>query len=338
MVAKYSKVLLSAAIILSSGCTDLTEFDHSISAGVNVFSTPDLSVIHTVEGIPAARSVCWVPGSFIVATTEGKAKLYDLETFEQTGSYTIGTPSSSGYFEMEYSPKENSVYIIGAFGQIYEFSVPDMELTDSFSPCETPVDIEIGVQVELPYFYVAGATSNRIYELTTGSNLVTRSCQLYSSPTCMAISQAQDTILVGTIEDTEIVSIVSPTMMHRIIRRFPSILAIEPVPDDTTYCTIFGYSTTGIIATVLRYFPDEPGGGGNPEWTGTEPVDGELFCMCVDYEGSHAYVLSYLGNSTSSLVSYNCSNYMIENQIELQGYPLDIDISNGGSLLVLTAQ
>ena len=32
------------------------------------------------------------------------------------------------------------------------------------------------------------------------------------------------------------------------------------------------------------------------------------------------------------------AQFPIESQIELQGYPLDIDISNGGSLLVLTAQ
>ncbi len=37
-------------------------------------------------------------------------------------------------------------------------------------------------------------------------------------------------------------------------------------------------------------------------------------------------------------VSYNCSNYFIESQIDLQGYPLDLEISAEGQLLVLTAE
>ena len=59
--------------------------------------------------------------------------------------------------------------------------------------------------------------------------------------------------------------------------------------------------------------------------------------MYAESDGSHVYVLSYLGDDISRLVAYNCSDYFIESQIDLQGFPLDLEISSGGTLLALTA-
>jgi hypothetical protein len=301
-----------------------------------MISTPDLSIVHTIENISGAMSLCALPGCFIVATTEGKVIRFDSQTHEQTGSFIIGSPSSSGYFEMEYSPTESSVYIIGAFGKILEFHVPDIELMDNFTVCEAPVDIEIGTQIELPYLYVAGANSSRIFEVRLGSNILSRSCLLGSSPTCMGISQSQDTILVGTLGETEIVSIVTGTMYRRKMDSFPTILAIEAVPDDTTFCTVFD-CTTNKIAIILNYFSSP---FSTPEWTGTVPAPGELYYMCAESNiyGNYAYVLSYQGDNVSRLVRYNCKDYHIEGQVDLRGYPLDLEICSGGTLLVLTAE
>ncbi len=141
---------VAAALLILPGCTDLTEFDHALLGGIKIVSTPDLSVIHTIGNISGARSVCSLQDCFIVATMEGTLIRFDLESYQQTGSFSIGSPSSSGYFEMEYSPLESSVYIIGVLGQIVELHVPDMEIMDSFSVCETPVDIEVASGK--PYF------------------------------------------------------------------------------------------------------------------------------------------------------------------------------------------
>ncbi len=315
-------------------CTDLTEFDHTIRAGINIFSAPDLTVVHTIENISGARSLCPLPDCFIVATTEGMLVRFDIESYEQTGSFTIGSPSSAGYFEMEYSPTESSVYIIGALGQIVELHVPDMEIIDSFSICENPVDIEIGTDSELPWFYVAGATSRKIFEVSFENNAISRSSNLPSSPTCMAISQCQDTILIGTLAGTEIVSIVTGPMWHRTMN-IPRIVAIETVPNDTTFCSVFYQGSTDNLVTILGYFPNPVSPA--PIWTGTVNISGDIHYMCAESDGSHVYVLSYLGDDISRLVAYNCSDYFIENQIDLPGYPLDLEISPEGILLALTA-
>ncbi len=297
--------------------------------GINIVSTPDLVVVNTIENIAGARSLCAFSDYFIVATTEGTLIRFDLESHQQTGCFNIGRSFSSGYFEIEYSPDESSVYIIGALGQIVEIHLPDMEIMDCFSICETPVDIEIASGK--PYFYVAGASSCRIYEVRKETNGMSRSCTLLSSPTCMAIDHTQDSMLVGTQAEVELVS-TGPVMRRRKMDKFPTILAIETIPSyvSVRLCAVFEYSTRK-IATIKYYF--QP-----PLWTGMVPVDGDLHYMCADTAGSHAYVLSYLGDNISRLVAYNCSSCSIDDWIDLQGYPLDLEISPEGMLLALTAE
>ena len=320
-----------AVLLMLFGCTDLTEFDHSLKTGINIFHAPDLTVVNTIENISGARSLCVVPDCFIVATTEGTVIRFDLESHQQTGSFTIGSPSPSGYFEIEYSPAENTVYIIGAFGQIVELTVPDMEFLDEFIICEAPVDIEIASMK--PYFYVAGANSFKIYEVSKANHLAGRYSTLWYSPTCMAIDQSQDTILVGTLDKTFMVSTGPGLMSRRMLDYFPMILAVQAISDDTNLCAVFDYSIP-TIATIHSYFPPE----GGPCWTGTAPIEGEIHFICTDVFGDYAYVFSYLGDNMSRLVSYNCEDYSIESQVDLEGYPLDLDLSPGGTLLVLTTE
>ena len=333
MVKIYKIACAAAALLVIPGCTDLTEFSHTLKAGINIIHPPDFSIVHTVEGISGARSLCALSDCFIVATTDGTLIRFDLSSYQQTGVFPIGSPSSAGYFEMEYSPTESSVYIIGALGQIIEMHVPDMEFMDDFSVCESPVDIEIAMDIENPNFYVAGATSCRILEVRKSNNSLSRICILYYSPVCMGLDL--DTMLVGTLGKTQLVSIGGGTMVRRTVSAFPGILAIQAVPNDTTLCAVFDF-TMDRLATILNYFysPLIP----DPLYTGEKTIDGDTHYMCAEPDGSHVYVLSYLGDNASRLVSYNCSDYIIESQIDLPGYPLDIDISPGGTLLVLTAE
>ncbi len=336
--AKFKIVLIAAALLIQSSCTDLTEFDHTLNAGINILQTPGLSVVNTIENISGARSLCVLPDCFVVVSTEGTLTRFDLESHEQTGSFIIGSSSPSAYFEIEYSPSESTVYIIGALGQILELSVPDMEFLHSFSVCETPVDIEIASLK--PYFYVAGANTCRIYEVSKENNLPGRFCTLVASPTCMAIDQCQDTILVATTGEVEIVSTGSDVMRRRVADYFPEIVAIETIPhenSDTRFCAVINYGYSMMIVTILNYFP---GWASNPLMVGNVPIEGEIHHICTDIIGdySYAYVLSYLGDNTSRLVCYNTTFYDIESQVDLQGYPLDLEVSPGGTLLVLTTE
>ena len=335
MVNSFKIACAAAALLILPGCTDLTEFDHTLHSGINIIHPPDLSVVSTIENISGARSLCIIDDYFIVATTEGTLIRFDLATHQQTGIFPIGSPSSAGYFKMEYSPTESSVYIIGALGEIIEVHVPDMEFMDRFSICETPVDIEMPTDIENPNFYIAGVTSRTIFEVRRGTNNLSRTSILPFSPTCMAIDQGQDTMLVGTVGGTVLVSIGGAGMHERMMNHFPVILAIKAIPNDTTFCAVFVEYYTPKIVTILNYFnnPISP----SPIWTDGVFIEGDTYYMCVEPDGSHAYILSYLGDNISRLLSYNCSSYVIENQIDLAGYPLDIGISPGGTLLVLTA-
>ena len=338
MHVRFKTAFIAAALLIQSSCTDLTEFDHTLNAGINILQTPGLSVVNTIGDISGARSLCVLPDCFVVVSIEGTVTRFDLESHQQTGSFIIGSPSPSGYFEIEYSPSESTVYIIGALGQILELSVPDMEFLHSFSVCETPVDIEIASLK--PYFYVAGANTCQIYEVSKENNIAGRHCTLASSPICMAIDQCQDTMLVGTMGKTELVATGPDVMRRRVLDFFHGILAIETVPNynnETRLCAVFDRYSGAMIATILYYFPP---GIGELCWAGLIPIEGEIHHICTDIIGnySYAYVLSYLGDNTSRLVCYNTTSYNIESQVDLQGYPLDLEVSPGGTLLVLTTE
>lgn len=332
MVIRWGTACAAVALAMLHGCTDLTEFDSAIKGGVNIFSAMDLSTVHTVQDIEGARSLCVIPDGFLVATTRGIVNRYDIDSYQKTGSFAVGNPSPSGFFEMEYSSSESSVYLIGSLGQIIELHIPDMEVLDNFSVCETPVDIEIATGI--PYFYVAGANSYRIYEIRTQTNTVTRSVTLPSSPTCMAIDQSQDTILVGTLAETELVSTGGTGMRQRTMDQFPRILAVETIRGDTTLCAVF-HSSTDIIAIIYSYFPEFLSSSG--DWFGKGSIEGDTHYMCTDDSGSHTFVLSYLGNNTSRLVSYDNEIGFIDDQLDLPGYPMDLEYGDG-KLLVLTTE
>ncbi len=100
----------------------------------------------------------------------------------------------------------------------------------------------------------------------------------------------------------------------------------------------FGCSISRFSIIVSCWKCNKFGALSEPLWTGTKQIFGDIHYMCVEPDGSHAYILSYLGDNASRLISYNCSSYLIESQVDLRGYPLDLDISPGGTLLVLTAE
>ena len=88
------------------------------------------------------------------------------------------------------------------------------------------------------------------------------------------------------------------------------------------------------MSVIIRYFPPPDGG---PIYIGQQPIEGDTHYICVDDIGSHAYVLSATGSSTSTLISYDCENYVIDGELELQGFPLDLTYGDG-KLIVLTAE
>jgi hypothetical protein len=334
-MVRFRILTVAAAFTLASlGCTDLTEFQSALGTGVTVLKAEDLSVIHTIADIPNARSICPTTSFLLVATTEGTVFKYDLDTYQLLESFQVGSASPSGYFDMEFSYYENSVYLIGAFGNIIELGGPSYGIMDIFSICEAPSALEAAR--ENPFFYVAEPVTNRIYEVRAETNNIVRYCTLDNSPVCMAIDQDEDTILVGTNGTTELVSTAfSGVMFRREMPGFPRILSIETVPFDTTLCALFESGQSTFAAVVLHYFPPY---GVSCLWTGSAPVSGSSPCFtCVDEEGTEVFILTYIGENMSRLTGYDCRNYTIVDMIDLPGIPLDLACSED-RVIVLTTE
>jgi hypothetical protein len=331
MVARRTIMLIS--LLAFAGCTNLTEYDDTFFAGVIVLSSSDLSSIASMEAVEGARSICTTPDYVIVAATTGSVFVYDIETLQLLGRYAVGDPSSSGYFEIEYSSQENTVYLVGRLGNILELDVPGMGLRDMFSVCESPIDIEIADNK--PYLYVACSSSDRLMEVRIENNGLSRSCQLEQTPVCMAIDQSEDSILVGTPGAAELVTTGDAGIIRRrAMDRLSRIMAVEAVPGDTVLCSVFDKYTGLRVGIILHYFPPY---GVSYLVTGYRQLQGNTPTLCVDQAGSHAFVLTYTEAQSCSLVSYDCHSYTIDSRRELGGFPLDMDC-RGGRLFVLTTQ
>lgn len=318
MVTRLS--LLVAFLLPLLSCTDLTEYDDTFKAGVSAFSLEDLSTVVSIGGIAGARSLCATSNYLLVATTKGYLESYNPYNLEHIGSYPVGSPSPSGYFFMDYSGYENSVYLIGAFGQIIEMNASTLDISDIFSVCESPVYIEF--MENDPYLYVADVSSSMILELRAETNGITRDRTLPSSPVCMAMDHTQDTMLVGTTGIPELVTVGSSgSIYRRTMTKFPGILAIEAVPGDTTLCAVFDAAST-ILGVVMRYFP--PYGGGTL-WNSIGSLPGEAHYLAVDELGYMTFVLSYNGNGSSILSGYCLDDHSLIGQVEIPGYPVDLD-------------
>ena len=325
-------VIPAAILLLLVSCTDLTEYDTTFSSGVWAFSLHNLESAGNVRGISNARSLCVTSSRLLVATTKGYVESYDPVNLEQTGSLPVGNPSPSGYFYMDYSDYENSVYLIGAFGEIIELNPAMLTVTDAFSVCESPVSMEF--MKEAPFFYVADFGSSRILELRAETNGICRTRTLPSSPVCLAMDESQDSMLVGTTGSPELLSVGSSGAIYRReMSGWPGIIAIEAVPDDTTLCTLFA-GTNDFLAEVKRYFPPFSGGG---LWDTISSVPGEIHYLDVDVGGKYAYTLSYSGDGSSVLTGYDLEDQTVTGSVSVAGYPMDLDCG-AEAVYVLTVE
>lgn len=84
-----------------------------------------------------------------------------------------------------------------------------------------------------------------------------------------------------------------------------------------------------------RYFPPV---GGYSVLAGSVPASGfQPSCICIDDTGSMAFILRYQGDSSCTVVAYDCKNHTIEMETSLPGVPMDM-IYSEGRLLILTTE
>ncbi len=329
-------LIFSLVLLFVPGCTSLTEYEMAYSGVLHVLSPADLSTIHTIPGITAARSLLLYQYGFLVTTTEGKVLSYTCDSYDLVGEYTVGLPSASGYHQLAYSSIEKTAYLIGSMGRILELSLPECSVLDEFHICESPVTIIIADGSN--YIFVADGPSNQIYQVSIENNIAYTSVPVDFNINCIEPGQNPDSILVGTAGGINLLEILGPGSLRNTIQSEPvPCLALAAVPGDTIFVGVKGYpgdASVGVVDVYDVQFHDPP----LPEYYGEVDLTGNLHFVSLAIDSTHAFVLSSVGNSVSRLVSYNYNSFIIDQQIYLSGFPLDLEVSEDGIIYVLTTE
>ena len=326
----------SALLLFMISCTSLTEYESTYSGELHILSPADFSTIGTVRKIPSARSLLIYPDGLLVATTGGTVLSYALYTYELIGEYTVGSPSAAGYMQMAYSSLEDTAYLIGSMGKLLEISLPECTVLDEFTICQSPV--KIVVARESPYIYIVDGPSNRFYQVAIENNIAYTSVSNYYTINCVEPGQNPDSILLGTSAGINLIEVLSPgTLRNSVVSEPVPCLALAAVPGDTVFVGVKGYAGTVSVGVVDEYnaqFQNPP----LPEYYGEVDVTGNSHYLAIAQDSTHAFVLSSIGNSTSRLLAYNYTTYSIDQQVDIPGFPLDLKISDDGTIFALTCE
>ncbi len=319
-----------AVIIVFSGCTDITEFDAAFNGQLHIISAGDLSTLNTISGISGARSLLIYPGNIFIASTEGVVYRYDSETLAFAGEYQVDSPSPAGFFQMAMDQSSGTAYLIGANGKIVKFSLPDCIVQDVYSVCQAPVALAVAPG-RPSYLYVGDGPTNTINQVSTSSNTVLASHTFDYPIKSIAVGLFADSIIVGTSRGTFLVEELGAGNLRVIDGAGAGCSSIDDIPDDTTYVLATGHSVG-----VLQFYKDPAPGNPSAEIIGSVEIEGISHFVAAGYDWQHSYVLSYIGDNTSRLTSYNHAFFRIDQQVDIPGFPLDLKVSGSNVIYALT--
>ena len=329
-------IIVLAPLFFFFGCTGLTEYELPYSGVLYILSPDDFSVITEISNIPEARSLLVYPDGLLIATTRGMVHSYSLDTYDLIGEYAVGSASPAGYSQMAYSSIEETAYLIGSTGKLLEIDLPECEVLDEFSVCQSAVVLV--VPDNSSYIFVVDGPSNRLHQLSIENNYPYTSVPVYFTVNCLEPGQNTDSMLLGTSRGINLVEILAPGVLRNTIQNEPvPCLALAAVPGDTIFVGVKGYPgdySVGVVDVINSLVHIPP----LPEYYGQVGITGSSHFLSIAQDSTHAFVLSSIGESASRLVSYNCSTYTIDQQIDLQGFPLDLKVSEDGIIFVLTAE
>jgi len=330
----FRKALLFAVVVCPGmSCTNMAEYDITWQSSLVTLSSVDLSVTSVFQEVTSPRCIMVCPGYVFIASTEGKVYSFSTAGRELTGESIVGAPSPSGYSGMVYSPDEGTAYLIGAAGKILELSIPDCLVIDEFTVCASPAELEISPG-NPGFLWVADPTENTIHRVNLQTNASYGQVN-YSGETlfqCMEASFARDTLLVGTsylvyrLEVLESGGLRS-TFIDGLTGSFEDISAI---PGEAFYIAV----VSDMIGVLYPYgdYTFSP----SSSFTAYDALEGDLHQTAAGSDSVHAYVLSYLGGGISRISSFSCGEDIgIDRYVDLEGYPLDIEVSEEGDIYVL---
>ncbi len=329
-ITAISAVLFAAVIcsILFLGCTDLTEYEMAFKAGLHVIAPEDFTIINTISDIPGARCLMVYPGNIFIASTEGLIYRYDSETLELVEAYQVALPSPAGFSQMVYCSLKNTAYLIGSQGKILEVSMPQCTVIDEFTVCQSPTKLALGPSSE--YLFVADGPSTRVHQVSIDNNQTYDNYKTNYNINCMEPFHNPDSMLVGTSGGLSFIEVLSPMSLRGVyMASGGSYTALAAIPNDS----LFVYVTGSSLGTMNPFPPFQPSQKGT-----SVLIEGTAHIIAMGQDWQHAYVLSYLGDNTSRLISYNHRFTETPQELDIPGYPLDLKVSGSGVIYVLTTE
>ncbi len=247
----------------------------------------------------------------------------------------VGTPYPSGFTQMALNASGNSAYLIGSYGQIVELSLPECTVKDVFTVCHSPVAIAFAPGIP-SYLYVGDGPSHSINQVSAATNTLLTSEESFFNINCIEPGWDADTILVGT--SNPLIMILehgqgSISLNPANIAGASNAQAISGIPYDSTFVVVAD-STIG----VLEFFQNPSPGESFGAVMNAVSLEGSNHLMAMGTDWQHAYVLSYLGDFTCRLTSYNYAFNQIDQQVDIPGFPMGIETTNSGYIYVLTSE
>lgn len=339
MVGKPTWALFTV-ILLQCGCSSLTEYEILYEAGLNVYSPVDLQHLRTIEIDPDARCLTVSGETVYLGCTDGYARSYSIETLDLLGEIQAGQPSPSGYLDMEYCEYRSSLYLTGAAGTVVEISLPQFEVTDEFSPCATPVELEI-TQGDPGYLWVVDRTGNSVHQIHLDTNGHCGSVT-YSAEQVVAAIEASiypDSLLVGTSYgffrlDSQAPGVLRSSWMKGVYRKC---MALTAIPGDSNFIAVLELTQSSSEVGELCAYDDSAYVSPPERFYNSVSVPGDVFLLESGTDGDYVYFLTSGDPGESVLGAYRTGEeYAIETQVEVPGNPLDLTVSETGEVYVLT--
>ena len=323
------QVLIAGLFMFASGgCKDITEADSAYRGQVTIFSG-ELVEIGSIPVDESPGCLMTFPGHIIVATKEGNLDLFDAETFELLGVHKIGPAAPEGYSDIIHIPGRNSAYLIGAYGNILDVNLPECTVEDMFSVCQLPLYLAYG-GAGSSFFYVSDGINKTLNRVNISTNSSAGVYQFDEAIRTAAL-HAPDSVMVVSGGRTYVGSAGPGGTLYFTTAFMEEASCIGYIPNRDYTAAVFG-GDIGILSYHLNEDSTEF------IWTFDQKiaVEGATSHITCNTTFS-AYLLSYTGNETSVLYQYDYTNGSILNQVELQGFPLDLEVTSSNNVFALTA-
>ncbi|MDM7993489.1 MAG: hypothetical protein QUS11_09260 [Candidatus Fermentibacter sp.] len=339
----FGPALMPLALVLASaGCHDVTEYSSEGQVGVAVVDRSGMTVEGVIKGFEGGRAICSVGGdNFIVSSNRGRLYWGDAEELTIENMYTVGLPFSSGYGSI--APGASSVYVIGGYGKILQFSLYSRTVIDEFEA--GPMPAMLCRACFAPYIYVADGQEPVVREVWMSDNTVHAELELPIPTTSLTTCMPLDTL--GLPVDSVLIAASRMEPLVYYLRPFsgmsplPETLLVPVSDADALQDSSLFYLAHRDFGEGGRVTRLSLSGGMAPgfEEQGVE-LEGSVNCICVDETFGLLYAACY-GSGVTRIYEIDALDDMqVLRSVDLDGYAWDMTLQGtfGQRLLVLTTE